>query len=125
METGPSIVGLVHHIFVCRLHSVQAVLQNASTEESHRTWVIQEDQDSLFGPELVLRAWRASCTGQDTTAVAPWAEVDSQGAIFGVKNDMGAAREVVQQPGQLLALQVAPIRVSLRAWSAFIGPIDQ
>ena len=73
--------------------------------------MVQEDEEAAAGIELVLKALReeAHSSGETPAAVAhAWEEVDSQAAIVGPSNDLGAASEITQLPGQLLALQVKP-----------------
>ena len=85
------------------------MLQLDREEHSHRSWVIQEDQEAAAGAELVLKALHeeAHSCGQEAAAAShAWEEVESQAAVVGPSNDLGAASEVVQRPGQLLALQV-------------------
>ena len=84
-------------------------MQQEVEERSHRSWVIQEDSEATAGAELVLKALRgeAHSCGQGSAAASPiWEEMDSQAALVGPSNDLGAASEVVQEPGHLLALQV-------------------
>lgn len=90
---------------------MQRILRQGEIEAAHRTWVVQEDQEALVGPELVLKALRAeaninSCGQQSTAVAAAFEEVDSKAVVIGLKNELGAAAEIVQEPGQLLALQV-------------------
>ena len=89
---------------------MQEVLQQDGEERSHRSWVIQEDRGATAGAELVLKALRQeahSCGQGSAPASSTWEEVDSQAALVGPRNDLGAASEVVQEPGQLLAVQVS------------------
>jgi hypothetical protein len=75
--------------------------------QPHRTWVVQQDQEGLAGSEAVLKAVRAEASGGSRACkFQPWEEVDSQAAVFGSKNLLGAAAEVVQRQGELLSLQV-------------------
>lgn len=79
---------------------------------------MQEDQEAAVGAELVLEALRTqACREESTAVVNPWEEVDSQAVVLGPKNEVGGASEVIQRPGQVLALQVGllflPIGVCL------------
>lgn len=83
--------------------------QHGVSEAGHRRWVVQEDPEALAGSELVLRAWRAESCGQEPSAVGhTWEEVDSKAVVFGARNELGAARDVLQEPGQVLASQACP-----------------
>lgn len=87
----------------------QDVLQQEGEDYSHRSWVVQEDKEASAGAELVLKTLRdeAHSCGQGPAAAShAWEEVDSQAAIVGPSNDIGAASEILQEPGHLLALQV-------------------
>ena len=88
------------------LHA-QNALQQQSREEGCRSWVVQEDSEALAASELVLRAWRSESCGQEPSTVShAWEEVDSEAVVFGPRNELGTAREIVQEPGQVLVLQV-------------------
>ncbi len=57
--------------------------------------------------EAVLQAVRADALGAPLAdGFQPWEEADGQAAVFSHQNLLGVATQVLQRPGELLALQV-------------------